>query len=272
MMRSKYIYGSIIFIGIALLIILIVLLRSPNSESSFSLPAPLDPPELVAQVIVSEERQKMRTWLIEQVEKRFQNDRGVLQEEVNDADLHISSSDNEIQEYTEFVEKPKNGSVYSCNGGALSTEQYPNFDTISAQTAEGARVISHVSTVLGTTTTVTLLQSEEYPIIGNGPRCLDERLIGVSLDGTLLQSGVEYRVLSDRVDGLIGYARDGFGIYDAYAHGEKINEEELDVCHGHVSTVLWDGVQVSLYHYHTTDTFPYTVSCFMGQNIHEINI
>ncbi len=64
---------------------------------------------------------------------------------------------------------------------------------------------------------------------------------------------------------LVGYALDGFGIYvERDAHGNLPTDADLDACHGRTSTVLWDGKEVSMYHYVATAEYPYTLGCFMG--------
>jgi hypothetical protein len=64
---------------------------------------------------------------------------------------------------------------------------------------------------------------------------------------------------------LVGYLLDGFGIYGP--HGEKgqaLSSQDLDECHGHTHTIMWEGKQVSMYHYHATPDFPYTAGCLRG--------
>lgn len=64
---------------------------------------------------------------------------------------------------------------------------------------------------------------------------------------------------------LLGYARDGFGMYgNRGVNGESLTNKDLDVCHGHTHAVTWDGQSVSLYHYHATKEYPYTVGCYRG--------
>jgi YHYH protein len=64
---------------------------------------------------------------------------------------------------------------------------------------------------------------------------------------------------------LIGYALDGFGIYSTYdENGRELTNADLDECHGRVSRIMWDGKQVTLYHYVLTREYPYTVGCFRG--------
>jgi hypothetical protein len=65
---------------------------------------------------------------------------------------------------------------------------------------------------------------------------------------------------------LLGYALDGFGIFGHYGDGGiELTNADLDECHGHTHEVDWDGKKVSLYHYHATWEFPYTLGCFRGK-------
>lgn len=64
---------------------------------------------------------------------------------------------------------------------------------------------------------------------------------------------------------LVGYAFDGFGIYGNRGDGGvELHTDDLDVCHGHVGVVQFNGEMRSTYHYHATADYPYTVSCFRG--------
>lgn len=65
--------------------------------------------------------------------------------------------------------------------------------------------------------------------------------------------------------GLVGYARDGFGIFGPRdVDGTALATEDLDECHGHTHAIEWDGAQIELYHYHATADYPYTLSCYRG--------
>jgi hypothetical protein len=64
---------------------------------------------------------------------------------------------------------------------------------------------------------------------------------------------------------LFGYAFDGFGIFSNVEGGKSLTNDELDECHGHSHAITWDGATKTLYHYHLTKEFPYTVGCFRGQ-------
>lgn len=64
---------------------------------------------------------------------------------------------------------------------------------------------------------------------------------------------------------LMGYMLDGFGIFGPYGeNGELLTSADLDECHGHTHSVLWDGEMIELYHYHWTYDFPYNIGCFKG--------
>lgn len=136
------------------------------------------------------------------------------------------------------------------------------------------------------------------PTVAATPSCLNMGAIGVLSDGVVLfnaldaegRDAVAHEVL-DRCGGhpqmngeyhhhdippcllatatgtstLVGYARDGFGIYvERDAKGNLLTDAALDACHGRTSVVTWDGKQVNMYHYDATAEYPYTVGCYMG--------
>lgn len=64
---------------------------------------------------------------------------------------------------------------------------------------------------------------------------------------------------------LVGYARDGFGIYgNQGVNGVALTNADLDVCHGHTHAITVNGATVTQYHYHATKEYPYTLGCFRG--------
>lgn len=64
---------------------------------------------------------------------------------------------------------------------------------------------------------------------------------------------------------LIGYALDGFGIYfENDSSGKPLTNASLDVCHGRVSKVKFDGKVQKIYHYVATAEYPYTLGCYKG--------
>ena len=67
---------------------------------------------------------------------------------------------------------------------------------------------------------------------------------------------------------LVGYAIDGYGIYvERDAYGNLLTNANLDVCHGRVSEVMWNGKMTMIYHYDATLEYPYTIGCFHGNPI-----
>jgi hypothetical protein len=71
--------------------------------------------------------------------------------------------------------------------------------------------------------------------------------------------------VDDSTPTLIGYALDGFGIYNSRdENGHELTNNDLDECHGRTSPVLWNGSVQNVYHYVATRAFPYTLGCFRG--------
>ena len=63
---------------------------------------------------------------------------------------------------------------------------------------------------------------------------------------------------------VIGYALDGFGIYGLHSGGKELSNSSLDECHGHTHEIVWDAKAQTMYHYHMTRAYPYTLGCFRG--------
>jgi len=142
------------------------------------------------------------------------------------------------------------------------------------------------------------------PAVAASPSCLPMGPIGVALTGTLIYNALDaigldaaaheiqdkcnghpqgrgqyhYHSASDCMEelgkgsdghsGPVGYALDGFGIYGTLgANSTHLSNANLDVCHGHVETVMWDGKSVQMYHYHLTDEYPCTLGCFAGKPV-----
>ncbi len=63
---------------------------------------------------------------------------------------------------------------------------------------------------------------------------------------------------ADGHSGLVGYIRDGFGIYGYEGvGGVELSNVDLDDCHGHAHAPIG-------YHYHATIEYPYTIGCYRG--------
>lgn len=143
-----------------------------------------------------------------------------------------------------------------------------------------------------------ILQTPETPIFLTKPECVPSGMVGIALNGVPIYSGIEEHAdarfygafdacgghtdangtyhyhnestcllksyFTGELSTLLGYARDGFGIFASIEQGTSVRNEDLDACHGHTHAILWDGEMVNMYHYHFTDEFPYSVGCFMG--------
>lgn len=99
------------------------------------------------------------------------------------------------------------------------------------------------------------------PVVHDTETCLPRGMIGILLDGTVVTPETK---ITPTADGLLGYALDGFPIYAPYEDGREIVQSDLDRCHGHVHEIVDQGVVRSLYHYHITEEYPYSIACFRG--------
>jgi hypothetical protein len=68
-----------------------------------------------------------------------------------------------------------------------------------------------------------------------------------------------------RPDEPLGWMLDGFPILGPVDDaGKDITNADLDDCHGRVGPVWIDGHSVTMYHYHFTREYPYSIGCFRG--------
>jgi hypothetical protein len=142
-----------------------------------------------------------------------------------------------------------------------------------------------------------LLTLPSNPEVAATPSCVPMGMIGVALNGVAIYNALDdagrdavAHEVQDLCNGhpqmqgqyhyhgpspclpnqtaketLIGYALDGFGIYSTYdAQGRELTNAGLDECHGQTSEIVWDGSQVSMYHYVLTREYPYTLGCLRG--------
>lgn len=64
---------------------------------------------------------------------------------------------------------------------------------------------------------------------------------------------------------LVGYALDGYGVFgQAGEGGTLLTNLDLDGCHGHTHAVPWNAETRSIFHYHMTREYPYSLGCFHG--------
>ena len=64
---------------------------------------------------------------------------------------------------------------------------------------------------------------------------------------------------------VVGFALDGFPIVvERDASGALPTNDDLDECHGRVSSIVLDDATVNSYHYSVTAEFPYFIGCYRG--------
>lgn len=136
------------------------------------------------------------------------------------------------------------------------------------------------------------------PVAATQPSCLPMGQIGVLLTGSVFFNALDAQgkdavahEIQDRCHGhpentsvyhyhnitpcltlggsghsaLAGYAFDGYGIYGPKGADDRVlTNADLDDCHGHTHELEIAGRQVSVYHYHATLEYPYTLGCFHG--------
>jgi YHYH protein len=141
---------------------------------------------------------------------------------------------------------------------ALQTRN--NWGPLKVTLAEGARVISSLA-IDDAGLPLNTLQLPLSPVLREDNACLPSSMVGVLLDGTVVMPDTP--VVSD-AEGLAGYAIDGFPIFGSFEDGKTLVSNDLDTCHGHVHTIVDQGVPTSLYHYHVTDDAPYALGCLRG--------
>lgn len=145
-----------------------------------------------------------------------------------------------------------------------------------------------------------LMRLPAIPALASNPSCVPMGAIGIMLSGSAIFNGLDANgqdavahEIQDKCQGhperngtyhyhnlstclndggdkkahspLLGYAFDGFGIYGHRGEGGvELRNADLDACHGHSHVVMWDGKPKSIYHYHATWEYPYTVGCYRG--------
>jgi hypothetical protein len=136
------------------------------------------------------------------------------------------------------------------------------------------------------------------PSAATTPTCLPNGIVGFILTGTVIFNGLDaggrdavahegqdlcqghpapgstyhYHSLTSCISdpgtahsNLLGYALDGFGVFGSRgSDGSQLTDADLDECHGHTHAIPWDGATVTMYHYHATREYPYTMGCFHG--------
>lgn len=157
----------------------------------------------------------------------------------------------------------------------------PNPNAISVQTVEFSLPLS--------------------PSLASTPSCVPMGLIGVATNGVAFYNGLDAagrdavaHEVQDSCSGhperdgqyhyhgpgechadaqaaahsLVGYALDGFSIFGLYDdQGVEITNADLNECHGHTHQANQEGQLMDSFHYHLTNEYPYTLGCFMGDDV-----
>lgn len=106
-----------------------------------------------------------------------------------------------------------------------------------------------------------LVDLPPMPHLSGAEQCAQSDMFGIATDGRIIKTQTP---LVSEATGVVGYALDGFGIFGTYENEKMVTHTDLDQCHGHVHTIVWDGVPVTMYHYHITSDAPYAPQCFRG--------
>lgn len=151
-------------------------------------------------------------------------------------------------------------SVYSCpieTPYDSAIANWPRLGSVDIEVVEGARLVSTVreevvtvgSSTIATTSREVLIQLPVSPFRGVGRSCIDNKVIGIALDGTLIRNDETWRFRSISPESVIGYARDGFPIY-----GPGVDEAQLDGCGGYDNGIG--------YRYHLRENELFILGCF----------
>jgi len=119
------------------------------------------------------------------------------------------------------------------------------------------------------------------PIMAATASCVPMGIVGISLNGVAVYNALDYageyhyhgpgscqNEAHTLAHTLAGYAMDGFGLFGIYDdQGREIVNADLDECHGHTHNIELNGSETATYHYHLTNSYPYTVSCYRGSEV-----
>lgn len=180
----------------------------------------------------------------------------------------------------------------------VSTNDLPNHNTgvFPIATTDPAHQYDGNPNHIGSQTIVWSLAAN--PTGATAPQCLPMGPIGITLTGSVLFNALDGEgrdaVAHEAQDGcqghpdqsseyhyhslttcladpgtghsnLLGYALDGYGLFGVRGeNGKVLTNADLDACHGHTHAITWDGQTVTMYHYHATYEYPYTLGCFHG--------
>lgn len=263
MPRTKHL---VIFFGVILVLLIVAFLylslRDARAVANLMMPqnalvidAVADPGEPL--VIVEEDttRETTRRSLIAQL----QNYRAEEEVEVVTAEEGISEElvllSGEPIVDTEEPIKPK-----MCSEGMGSMNTVDSWGAINITRDGGARMITSLRQDESGLPLHTLVLADN-PIVTGTELCLPSGMVGIALDGRVVEAESPFLT---NVEGIAGYALDGFAIFGNYEEGAPVTSRALDACHGHIHAIVWNGVFTSMYHYHVTTDSPYALGCFRG--------
>ena len=180
----------------------------------------------------------------------------------------------------------------------ISTNDLPNHNTGTFPIASTDPAYKYDQNPNSITTQTITYALPSTPTLATNPSCVGTGPIGFLLTGSVIYDGLDAggrdavaHELQDNCQGhpqpngqyhyhsltncladpgtghsaLIGYAVDGFGIFGSRGTtGAELTDADLDVCHGHTHAITWDGATVTMYHYHATREYPYSIGCYRG--------
>lgn len=155
---------------------------------------------------------------------------------LSEGDLVTSSPSVEDEVFDELEEILRGELECGPVDSGIATARLWPLSGVTVNAAEGMRVVVYTQAaaaapapvpVVGTSTSLvpaappaivkTLLVLSQFPVKATQPTCLDSEIVGVTVDGSLIFNNDVILYRNTAPNTLIGYARDGFPIYGAYA-------------------------------------------------------
>ncbi len=274
MIRTKYIAG-IFAIIVLILVVFLLYLSKGNVESAFSaapggralvIDALQEDSVFTVSVADDTTREETRASLIAELKDFIPPaEPEVVYEPEPEPEEEEESEIVSTEEVTEPIvpqDEPKKVGPFYCTDEGY-TPGILTWDGMKSVVSEGKRLVRSLEE-LEDASPMHSFEVSASPSITGREGCLPRGMIGVGMDGRVIQAGAPFVTVPD---GQVGYALDGFGIFGMYESGAFVKEESLDVCHGHIHPIMWDESFVSMYHYHVTESSPYTLGCFRGSPV-----
>jgi hypothetical protein len=212
----------------------------------------VEQPEFVPSAYVRENtvREDMRASLIAQLKEYVPENQPAPVDEIEEAESQV------------VPEVPVLDIVRCVDSNSASTP-IPSWGPINVVRTDTSRVIMSLrENDFGDP--LHMLELPDTPRMQDESECLTLGMIGVALDGRVITPQTPFTA---DVEGLFGYAIDGFGIFGSVESGISLTSSSLDECHGHMHSIMWNGASNDLYHYHVTPDAPYVLGCFRGTPI-----